>query len=507
MILIVDAAIPLTPRCSTSCRCRPLDHPAKPDNRPIFPLRLWSVLLGFVVAAPVLAQVPVSPPAVPSTTATAFPETTPLMWVELRPPGAGLLDKLSTQGELLQLLKAEIAKAQAAGRTPFVEIGAAWCGGCVTLENEIHRKDREMLVAFAGAYVIHLDYDDWNLGSLLTGSTIPAIVAINHDGKAVGQLIGVIEATPIQRFIQAHRWSSSTSMAIPIASGPVLMPGIPNRPDLVTVVPFYWKPHETGEEQTRVVFPAEVSGHQGILLLDLGDPDLDLNRTFLRPSATGGLDTVRETDTTDEHRLADWPGQDSAHVTLRIGTFKIDFVDPTQSSDPRHINAFLNHQFGNYAQVFPPRLGNIGPVALEQFETVIDYTHRRLVLIRLDSVGRRLIPVSAYTPQWSAPLVDIPIGKGKPWWGVQANLGGEQTTVFFDTGSASNYLTSATAERMSAHIVDGTLDSLVIAGRSFGPIVLRSDVIPPLDLLGFPFLSRLGAVGFNHRTQQFLLYK
>lgn len=305
------------------------------------------------------------------------------------------------------------------------------------------------------------------------------------------------------------------SMATPLTAQSTSTPqpatlqvaGIPNRPDLVTVVPFYWKPHETDIEQTRVVFSAEVGGHRGILLLDLGDPDLDLNRTFLRPGVTGGLDTVQATDTMDKHRLPGWDGQDSAHVTLWIGTLSIDFVDPTKPTDPRHINALLNHQFGNYAQVFPPRLGNIGPIALEQFETIIDYTHRRLVLIRLDSAGRRLVQVPMYTPTWSAPLVDIPIGKGKYWWGVQATLAEKPTTMFFDTGSEGNYLTTGTETRAAAHIVHDTLDSLVIAGRVFGPVVLRSDATPPLDVLGFPFLSQLSVVGFNHRTRQFLLYR
>ena len=182
------------------------------------------------------------------------------------------------------------------------------------------------------------------------------------------------------------------------------VPGVPNRPDLVTVVPFYWKPNESETEKTKVVIPAEVDGHHGNFIVDLGSPSLMLNRTFLRPSPTGGLDTVRESDTMDTHRLKNWNGADHAHVTMRIGTLLVDFQDTAiKTPNPEHFNAVLNHEWGNFGWNFSPRLGNIGPSVLAQFETIIDYTHQRLVLIRLDQAGNRLVQVPAYTPAWSAP--------------------------------------------------------------------------------------------------------
>jgi hypothetical protein len=69
------------------------------------------------------------------------------------------------------------------------------------------------------------------------------------------------------------------------------VPGIPDRPDLVIAIPFYWKPNEDGVEQMRVMIMAEAGGHWGLFMLDLGSPNLQLNHNFLRPSLSGGVDT------------------------------------------------------------------------------------------------------------------------------------------------------------------------------------------------------------------------
>ena len=47
--------------------------------------------------------------------------------------------------------------------------------------------------------------------------------------------------------------------------------------------------------------------------------------------------------------------------------------------------------YGKFDENFdPPVLGFLGLSAIESFETIIDYVHRRLILIRLDRAGRRL---------------------------------------------------------------------------------------------------------------------
>jgi hypothetical protein len=259
------------------------------------------------------------------------------------------------------------------------------------------------------------------------------------------------------------------------------IPGIPNRPDLVTAVPFYWKPNETDEEQTKVVIPAEVDGHHGIFIVDIGAPPFFLNRTFLQPSPTGGTDTV-----TDANRIPDTAGErprtwDKVRVMVRIGTLLDTVTDQVMTrlmkgSNPHHFNAFLNHYWGNFGWNFSPRLGNIGPSVLEPFETIIDYTHRRVVLIRLDSAGHRLVAVPAYKPIWSTPLVDVErYQDGQQFWGIAVRP-------------------------------DNTLDTLNVAENTQTKVM---DTGAPGDgeLLGYPFLSHLGVVGFNHRTHQFILYR
>ena len=275
----------------------------------------------------------------------------------------------------------------------------------------------------------------------------------------------------------------------------IQVPGIPNKPELVTVVPFYWKANEDDEEKTKVVIQAEISGHRGNFILDLGTFDGDVNRTFLRPNATGGIDTVLATDTTDPHRQH---GRDSVHAMFHVGTLNVEPKNYTDS----HFNATLDHAFGNF-RVFAPRLGSIGLSILEQFETIIDYTHKRVILIRLDDAGHRLVDVPAYTPKWSAPLIDI-----YSVWGVRGLVDGVPDSLFFDTGAPFNALMQSTMKRVSGHTANGgALDPLVIAGRSFGPVLFTNDEEPPVDVFGFPFLSSLGVVGFNHRTHQFILYR
>lgn len=254
------------------------------------------------------------------------------------------------------------------------------------------------------------------------------------------------------------------------------IPGIPNVPDVVTVVPFYWKPNETDREKTKAVIPAEIDGHRSIFIVDIGCPPLMLNRTFLQPSPTGGIDTV-----TDANRIPDLIQEndranfDKVHVqTVRIGTFNIT-VEDTTIGGPN--NAYLGHEWGNFSWVFAPRLGNIGLSVLGQFETIIDYTHQRLVLIRLDKAGHRLVDVPAYTPKWSAPLMDL-VRWNNAWraWGIAVRP-------------------------------DHSLDTLTAANNT-QPMMMDTGAPEDSDAsLGYPFLSHFGVVGFNHRTHQFMLYR
>ena len=146
-------------------------------------------------------------------------------------------------------------------------------------------------------------------------------------------------------------------------------------------------------------------------------------------------------------------------------------------TDPTRYNVVLGHLWGNFGWVFGPRLGNIGPAVLEPFETIIDYTNRRVVLIRLDSAGRRLATVPGYTPRWHAPLLDVPTGI---------------------PGLASLGLAVSPCGKLET---DEPLNNVRI---------MTLDTGAPSDgggILGYPFLSRRGVFGINQRTHQFMLYR
>jgi hypothetical protein len=256
------------------------------------------------------------------------------------------------------------------------------------------------------------------------------------------------------------------------------------------VVPFYSKPNETAREKTKVVIPAEVDGRHGIFILDLGATETVLNRTFLQPRSVGGVDTVTDANRIPDHTPmtdyfhGDLQPFDKAHVTMRIGTLVSNSDSPClthtlQEPDPHRYNAVLGHLWGNFSWVFAPRLGNIGLAELEPFETIIDYTHRQVVLIQLDQIGHRLVEVPAYTPKWTAPLVPVPLPrdvKGCDWLGLAIQPG-------------------------------STLDTLNTANNTQ---VRALDTGAPEsgdDLLGYDFLSHLGVFGVNQRTHQLILYR
>jgi hypothetical protein len=157
-----------------------------------------------------------------------------------------------------------------------------------------------------------------------------------------------------------------------------------------------------------------------------------------------------------------------------------------------------------------PVLGFFGQPALAPFETIIDYTNQRLVLIRLDSVGRRRVPVPAYTPAMTIPLVIAPSGEH---YGVMASIGTVQQELDIDTGSPVNVLTQRVSTMLGEHVVGEdtafvTIDHLRLGTRQYDSVrFYKIDDLAKLNMLGYPFLSRHGAVGLNYRTRELIFYK
>ena len=282
----------------------------------------------------------------------------------------------------------------------------------------------------------------------------------------------------------AHR-----ALPTPAAGGPSVSPP----PDLVAVVPFSsWKKQDAtqprGEEDsTRVPLVVEVNGRRGVFLLDLGCPWVNVEPGFL---TFGPSSLVMSASL--------------ARIQLRIGTVLDSFADPhlemAEHLPPHAANARVRHFLDPEYYADGRAVGNIGLAALEPFETIIDYTHQRVLLIRLDAAGHRLVDVPAYTPAWSAPLIDV----GNQWWGLQASLNGVPKVWVFDTGFGVNIINPSETS-VTTKWVD--TDSLVFAGRRVHAKLRVFSSGFGVNVLGYPFLRQLGVVGFNHRTHQFLLYR
>lgn len=277
-----------------------------------------------------------------------------------------------------------------------------------------------------------------------------------------------------------------------------LAPGIPNKPELVTIIPFFrdLESHEAPMpatlspaefHKTDVLLPAEVDGIRGVFSFDLGAAPTVFNRAFLQPNAKGGVDTI-----TDAHRIPDTtphlerlgPGDvrrfDKVHVRLKLGTLVDDFNDSNLArvldAPSNTYNAVLGHLWNDFSWGYSLSLGNLGPAAFEPFETIVDYTRKRVVLIRLDSIGNRMVQVSAYTPRYITALEPVDMVGGIP------NLG----------------------------IAVGPKDVLDTVNATKNVYLKIVDTGAPLGggmLLGYDFLSKLGAFGLNQRKHEFYLYR
>ena len=233
----------------------------------------------------------------------------------------------------------------------------------------------------------------------------------------------------------------------------VMLSDIPRLPDLVTVVPIKLDQHVHIEVQ------AEVDRRHGTFILDTGSPLIVLNALYWRPSPTGNPDTATAGTGLE--------GEVTAH-TLHIGTF-LQQLDPHDVGAPHpwkpgNTNAIIM-LWGALGSYF----GTLGLPAMEPFETIIDYAHQRLILIRLDAAGRRLAAVPAFTPRTTKrliPMAGADENDGGDGWGIGSTA--QEDAVFVDTGA------------------------LYDEDQFFGPTNLMQEG---------------GAVGFNLRTRQLIRYR
>ena len=72
--------------------------------------------------------------------------------------------------------------------------------------------------------------------------------------------------------------------------------GVPNLPNVVTVIPFSNDTSGTNVEQTKILISAGVNAWSGLFVVDLGVPHCTLNGRRFKVSPTGGIDDTIHTD-------------------------------------------------------------------------------------------------------------------------------------------------------------------------------------------------------------------
>ncbi|RPI34800.1 MAG: hypothetical protein EHM70_01710 [Chloroflexota bacterium] len=112
------------------------------------------------------------------------------------------------QGDLASLLETEAEKAAGLGLEAFVEFSATWCPACQAIEENLDHPLMED--AFQGAYIIHLDVDEWNedqvTGAGFVFEYIPIYFRLDEAGR------------PTEDFIDGNAWGENIpeNMAPPL---------------------------------------------------------------------------------------------------------------------------------------------------------------------------------------------------------------------------------------------------------------------------------------------------
>ena len=165
------------------------------------------VALLFVLACSSVQGLAPAPTTAPPEEVTAAPQATPTTAPSVAATtGQGAVYELfdespapdrftvvrvgSSQAALADVLRAESKKAAAMGRHPYAEFYADWCGPCQAIKKYLG--DARMTAAFAGTYIIKLNWDDWKPKLPDAGFDVPVIPAffeVDNDGKPTGRTI------------------------------------------------------------------------------------------------------------------------------------------------------------------------------------------------------------------------------------------------------------------------------------------------------------------------------
>jgi thiol-disulfide isomerase/thioredoxin len=96
-------------------------------------------------------------------------------------------------GDLQAMLAKEAQKAITLGQLPVVEFDATWCPPCQAIDAAIKSKNKLMLNAYNGTYIIKLDVDEWgwNNGKIqdFRFDAIPVYFKLDSKGHQTGDVI------------------------------------------------------------------------------------------------------------------------------------------------------------------------------------------------------------------------------------------------------------------------------------------------------------------------------
>jgi thiol-disulfide isomerase/thioredoxin len=157
-------------------------------------LSLILLPLALLACRMLIPNSPSTPSTISAATETPILVETPVLEATAFAPQQDftLVRIFRKNGDLKTQLSAEVKKAQALGQTPFVEFDATWCPPCQAITASLAAKNKLMLNAYSGIYLIHVDIDEWRSDISQAGfnfSGIPVFFALNKDGKPTGAVV------------------------------------------------------------------------------------------------------------------------------------------------------------------------------------------------------------------------------------------------------------------------------------------------------------------------------
>lgn len=139
-------------------------------------------------------QTPTEENTFPGTTpaeATTVPETNAA--TVPAPDGFTLVRLHPEDGDLTALLAGEAQKAVALEQMPVVEFDATWCPPCKAIDQGLKERNKLMVDAYTGTYIIKLDVDEWGWADSTLHEFdfdgIPVYFKLDAKGRLTGETV------------------------------------------------------------------------------------------------------------------------------------------------------------------------------------------------------------------------------------------------------------------------------------------------------------------------------